>query len=493
MTPPHPNEHQPPQGVAKPSTTDGVQALVKARRRGRKRAFFFTLGLGISDLILWILLYLGISKVTGSYNAISAEALLIPIAVLMFCMALVRGYHYRTDFASLRYASEQLISCLFGYFVAGFLLFVVASFGPSPTSSRGIFTATVFLFALLSLLARRIYWFGVTGADGAGKFLVIIDGVIGPVFCRDYLASGQPEQMRHIAANRDLLGTPVPDGTGRTLLVEAGHLLPHFDRESANDYEAVVVAADLARLDPSVLRRLSEIHFRELPVYSTESFYENYWKRLPLELVGPEWPLEADFSLVQHSIYTSIKRVVDFLVALIALIIASPVMILCALIIRLTEGGSPFYSQPRVGLHGIPFTLYKLRSMRPGSDKGNAYTTEGDSRVTPLGSFLRKTRLDELPQLWNVLRGDMSMIGPRAEWVRLVEGYEQEIPNYNYRHLVRPGITGWAQVNYPYGASLEDTLQKLSYDLYYIRNFSLRLDAEVILKTLHVMLFGKGR
>jgi lipopolysaccharide/colanic/teichoic acid biosynthesis glycosyltransferase len=110
-----------------------------------------------------------------------------------------------------------------------------------------------------------------------------------------------------------------------------------------------------------------------------------------------------------------------------------------------------------------------------------------------LGALLRKTRLDELPQLWNVLRGDMSMIGPRAEWVKLVRGYEQEIPHYHYRHLVRPGITGWAQVNYPYGASLEDTLQKFSYDLYYIRNFSLRLDAEVVLKTLHTMIFGKGQ
>jgi lipopolysaccharide/colanic/teichoic acid biosynthesis glycosyltransferase len=107
--------------------------------------------------------------------------------------------------------------------------------------------------------------------------------------------------------------------------------------------------------------------------------------------------------------------------------------------------------------------------------------------------FLRKTRIDELPQLWNVLRGDMSMIGPRAEWVRLVEEYQEKIPYYHFRHLVRPGITGWAQVNYPYGASLDDTLQKLSFDLYYIRNFSLKLDAAVLLKTLHVIFFGKGR
>jgi lipopolysaccharide/colanic/teichoic acid biosynthesis glycosyltransferase len=131
--------------------------------------------------------------------------------------------------------------------------------------------------------------------------------------------------------------------------------------------------------------------------------------------------------------------------------------------------------------------------MKVGSDKGDGYTREGDSRVSRLGSFLRKSRLDELPQLWNVLKGDMSLIGPRAEWVRLVADYERQIPHYHYRHLVSPGITGWAQVNYPYGASLEDTVEKFSYDLYYIRNFSLRLDAEVVLKTLHTMLFGKGR
>jgi lipopolysaccharide/colanic/teichoic acid biosynthesis glycosyltransferase len=131
--------------------------------------------------------------------------------------------------------------------------------------------------------------------------------------------------------------------------------------------------------------------------------------------------------------------------------------------------------------------------MKPGSDRGDAYTREGDHRVSLLGTFLRKTRIDELPQLWNVLRGDMSMIGPRAEWIRLVEGYEREIPYYHFRHLVRPGITGWAQVNYPYGASIEDTLMKFSYDLYYIRNFSMQLDAEVLLKTLHVIFFGMGR
>jgi lipopolysaccharide/colanic/teichoic acid biosynthesis glycosyltransferase len=127
------------------------------------------------------------------------------------------------------------------------------------------------------------------------------------------------------------------------------------------------------------------------------------------------------------------------------------------------------------------------------ANTGDRYTRPGDSRITWIGRILRATRIDELPQLWNVLRGEMSLIGPRAEWDELVAEYEREIPCYHFRHLVRPGITGWAQVNYPYGASLEDTQRKLEYDLYYIRHFSFRLDATIVLKTVHVMLFGKGR
>jgi lipopolysaccharide/colanic/teichoic acid biosynthesis glycosyltransferase len=136
----------------------------------------------------------------------------------------------------------------------------------------------------------------------------------------------------------------------------------------------------------------------------------------------------------------------------------------------------------------------KLRTMRVQQPlDGDLYTQKDDPRITRVGRFLRATRLDEFPQLWNVLIGDMSLIGPRAEWDRLVENYERDIPCYHFRHLVRPGITGWAQINYPYGASREDTIRKLEYDLYYIRHFSFRLDATIVLKTIHVILFGKGR
>ncbi|PYL40887.1 MAG: polyprenyl glycosylphosphotransferase, partial [Verrucomicrobia bacterium] len=165
------------------------------------------------------------------------------------------------------------------------------------------------------------------------------------------------------------------------------------------------------------------------------------------------------------------------------------------------ESGRPaIFRQSRVGREGHIFTAYKFRTMfirdpneATTEETTDLYTRKGDLRVTRAGRWLRKLRLDELPQLWNVFKGDMSLIGPRAEWVRCAQRYQKKIPSYHFRHLVKPGITGWAQVNYPYGESDEDAVEKLQYDLYYIRHYSLTLDAMIVLKTVHTMLFGKGR
>ena len=445
------------------------------------------------DALLWLAIYLGVSICTGSYNIITPQSVSVPFIALIVCLALVGGYRTRTDFASLRYASEHLIAFLFGLPIAALALYMGVSFGPHASPSRAIFIGSVLLFGIVTLALRRMIWFMGGASRSQGKFLVISDKQLGPVFYRDYTASGQHQMVRYVASIKELRGKPVGGLGSPAPFVEASHLLPHLDRESAVGYEAIVVASDLGKLPAEVLHRLAEINFEELPVFTTDSFYETYWNRIPLETVNDAWPLETEFLLVQHSMYSTIKRVLDFIVALLVVVLASPIMFIVGVAIVLMDGFPVIYSQKRVGIYQKPFTVYKFRTMKVGSDKGDGYTREGDSRVSRLGSLLRKSRLDELPQLWNVLKGDMSMIGPRAEWVRLVADYERQIPHYHYRHLVRPGITGWAQVNYPYGASLEDTLVKLSYDLYYIRNFSLRLDAEVILKTLHVMSFAKGR
>jgi len=482
-----------PAPVPGASTLRAPRSHARIRRKGGKRRWFFGFLFLILDTLLWCACYFGLTRITGSYNIVSTAAVFLPASVLILCIALVGGYRYRTDFASLRYASEHLIACIFGYFISAFLLYVVATFGPNPTSSRAIFSASIIAFGLVTLISRRFFWFARHHSDSAGKFVAIVDELVGPRFYQEYLKSGQHQKVRYVAAAESMLGKTVAGPGTPELRVEASHILPHFDRETGVSYEAIILAADVASLEPKVIQRLGVIHFEEMPVYSIETFYENYWSKIPLELIGPAWPLEADFVVVQHSVYSSIKRFLDFLVACMVFLLLLPVMIMVALSIKFIDRFPFIYSQERVGLHMVPFRLYKFRTMPPGSDKGDSYTREKDVRVTRLGSFLRKTRLDELPQLWNVLCGDMSMIGPRAEWTRLVDEYERQIPYYHFRHLVRPGISGWAQVNYPYGASLEDTLEKLSYDLYYIRNFSLRLDAEVLLKTLHVVFFGKGQ
>jgi lipopolysaccharide/colanic/teichoic acid biosynthesis glycosyltransferase len=205
------------------------------------------------------------------------------------------------------------------------------------------------------------------------------------------------------------------------------------------------------------------------------------------------WLFQEGFQIAREPVFERLKRASDVVLSLLGLVLAAPFIVIAALAIWLEDRDAVFFRQTRIGKNHAPFALVKLRTMRTATPDDELYTRPGDSRITRVGRFLRATRLDELPQLWNVLRGEMSLIGPRAEWDRLVERYEREIGCYHFRHLVKPGITGWAQVNYPYGASMEDTIRKLEYDLYYIRHFSFLLDASIVLKTIHIMLVGKGR
>jgi len=188
------------------------------------------------------------------------------------------------------------------------------------------------------------------------------------------------------------------------------------------------------------------------------------------------------------------KRVIDFFLSITLLILAFPIMIYSAYRIKKeSPDGDIFFIQNRIGINGKTFKCIKFRSMRTDIDYFNKYTQEDDPRIFPWGKIMRKTRIDELPQLFNVLKGDMHFIGPRAEWDILVKEYEEKITNYNLRHKVKPGITGLAQVEYHYGASLEDTKQKLIYDLYYIDNWSLWLEIKTFLKTILVVLGKKGQ
>jgi lipopolysaccharide/colanic/teichoic acid biosynthesis glycosyltransferase len=269
-------------------------------------------------------------------------------------------------------------------------------------------------------------------------------------------------------------------------------LLPLVDR-LAGQIEAIVLHDTSRDLPFAVSEKLMELHFDGVPTYTLELFHEVYWRKIPLDRLNQTWLFQEGFRITRDPVYARLKRVSDIAFALLGLVLVSPLLPLCALAVWLEDRGPVFFAQTRVGKNRRPFKVFKFRTMRPDTADSNPYTQPKDTRITQTGRLLRAARFDELPQLLNVLRGDMSVIGPRAEWSKLVGRYEREIPCYHFRHLVKPGITGWAQVNYPYGANLDDTLRKLEYDLYYIRHFSFVLDASIVLKTIHIMLGGKGR
>ena len=193
--------------------------------------------------------------------------------------------------------------------------------------------------------------------------------------------------------------------------------------------------------------------------------------------------------LIRYKLSYKIKNLVEFNISLFLLILFIPVIILFGLLIKIEDGGPVFYSQKRSGLNGKIFNVYKLRSMKINSEKNKAvWSYKGDKRVTKIGKFLRKSRIDEVPQLLCVLKGDMSLIGPRPERPEFDEMLSKKIKNYNMRNLVKPGISGWSQVSYPYGASVNDSEIKLSFDIYYIRNFSLLFDVLIFFKTIRLVL-----
>lgn len=232
-----------------------------------------------------------------------------------------------------------------------------------------------------------------------------------------------------------------------------------------------------------------------LQVASLTHIYEHFWGKLPVHFLENQWLLTTEgFSLTHNPIGLRIKRLMDIGFSLVLLAFTWPILLATMIAIKLDSQGPIFFRQTRTGKDGKEFSIVKFRSMTVDAEKDGAqWAKKNDARVTRIGKFIRLTRIDELPQIFNVLKGDMSFIGPRPERPEFNDKLEQQIPYYQLRHLLRPGITGWAQVMYPYGASVEDAIEKLQYELYYIKNYTVGLDMLIILNTIKIVLFGKGR
>lgn len=239
-------------------------------------------------------------------------------------------------------------------------------------------------------------------------------------------------------------------------------------------------------------RQLAALKLQGLPIEDAHSVYERITGRIMLEQLQPSWLVLSD-GFHKSNLVIAAKRAIDIIVSSILILITSPVMLLTAVAILLESGGPVLFKQERVGLGGLPFQMFKFRSMRQGSENGTpSWTSNRDPRITKTGSFIRKLRIDELPQLLNILRGEMSLVGPRPEVPYFCELLEREIPYFNQRHSVRPGLTGWAQVKYQYSASLEEAKIKFEFDLFYIKHLSLLLDLSIIFETAKVVLLGRG-
>ena len=270
---------------------------------------------------------------------------------------------------------------------------------------------------------------------------------------------------------------------------------PFMALEIAKEKQAtMILLLPDAPIDDDIARDLLEAKLRGSMVVDIRSFYEHVVQRLPLSQINDEWLLQTEgFSLNTRGSLRRLKRALDVLISLLLLIPAAPIMLITAIVVRLESPGPVIYKQDRVGLFEKEFTVYKFRSMRADAEKNGAvWASAHDARVTTFGKFIRKVRIDELPQIWNILKGDMSFIGPRPERMAFVTKLKETIPYYSLRHTVKPGLTGWAQVCYPYGASEDDARRKLEYDLYYIKNMSILLDINIVFKTVGVVLFPKG-
>lgn len=341
--------------------------------------------------------------------------------------------------------------------------------------------------ALLLLLLMRIL-LGKTLGSQAFKRRIVVLGA-GPRAARLKLLSKTPGAnfavVGYVAmseANR-----VIPEAIARDAIY---NLADHVVLLNASE----VVLALEERRNALPLKDLLRIKTTGVHVNEISTFLERETGRVDLDSVNPSWLIFSDGFSSGRMMSGLFKRLFDIAASLILLVVAMPLVLITAVLIRLESRGPALYRQVRVGLYGQPFHVLKLRSMRQDAEApGEAVWAEKDDpRITRIGRVIRKIRVDELPQCWSVLKGEMSFVGPRPERPQFVEDLEQKLPYYAERHMVKPGITGWAQINYPYGASIDDSRQKLEYDLFYAKNYSPFLDLLILLQTARVILFPSG-
>lgn len=399
---------------------------------------------------------------------------------------------YFADLYDLRIVSDRrelFVRVLQALSATSVILAVAYFWFPSLIIGRGVFLVAAF-FVITGVVGWRLLFEWVTHTVPVGERLLLIGTTAASVALAKEIHDRRSELGVQIVGFVD----PDPTRVGQPLfnpgIIGTIDDIPTIVRERNVDRVVVSLADARGRLP---MDKLLEIKLGGVTFDHLATVYEQYTGKIAVENLRPSWLIFSE-GFRKSLVLRATKRAIDIGCAALGLLLALPVMALVALLIKLTSPGPILYSQQRVGQHGRVFTIYKFRSMRQDAEAatGAVWAQKNDSRITPVGRFLRKTRLDEIPQLWNALIGDMSMVGPRPERPEFVEELTKQIPFYGQRHVVKPGVTGWAQVRYTYGASVEDSLQKLQFDLYYIKNMSIALDLFIIFKTVKTVVLRQG-
>lgn len=325
--------------------------------------------------------------------------------------------------------------------------------------------------------------------DFGEKILIVGSGHLAVEVAREML--NRPDAGYRIAG---FVGTD-PELLGKSLInprvIGLTSELDQVVRRENIDRIIVAMGERRGQLPTSELLQLSLTG--QVNIEEGAAFYERVTGRVSLNMIRPSWLIFSSRGR-QARISGILRKIVHRLVAMVGGILSLPLAIITAILVKIDSPGPVLYKQERVGKNGRPFTVLKFRSMRADAEKsGPVWACKDDDRTTRVGRIIRKLRIDEIPQFWNIVRGEMDFVGPRPERPHFVSQLAQEIPYYEQRHLIAPGLTGWAQIKYPYGASIEDARQKLQYELYYIKNQSLLLDAIILFETVKIILFGRGR
>ena len=415
------------------------------------------------------------------------------ILLIITGMYLANTYNPDSQIAGLRTPARIIVCHLVLAAIIAAAIYLSGAWEQNVLLTRNVWLPSLGLFTLWSISTRMTTVAWMRSRTQQTRWLILGAGDRTVEFVKTFLQKNPFGKLVILVENKKeaINKESISQSQGDRLHVNN---LSELQFWSKQHWSGVIIGSEIT-LSDELVKNVMEVRLQGSPVYRLPEFCEASWYKLPSSFLQDTWfAFSQGFNLVNSPLQLKLKKFLDKLVAGILLLILSPLMLLVALLIKLDSPGPVFYSQSRTGINCQPFKVHKFRSMYQDAEKrGAQWASKRDPRITRIGYWIRILRIDELPQIWNVIKGEMSLIGPRPERPEFDTKLKQEIPYYDVRYLVKPGITGWAQVMYPYGASVEDAYEKLSYDLYYIKNYSLLLDVAIFFKTIRVVLLGKGR